>query len=37
MLECAWQRRALGADDAVMQLRARVRRRGSPVLDFRSE
>ena len=38
MLEYAWQSRALGPDDAVMQVRARLRLRGgSPVTDFRDE
>jgi catechol 2,3-dioxygenase-like lactoylglutathione lyase family enzyme len=38
MLEYAWQTRALGADDAVMQVRERLRLRGrSPVTDFRDE
>jgi catechol 2,3-dioxygenase-like lactoylglutathione lyase family enzyme len=38
LLEYAWQNRALDADDAVMQVRARVSFRGrSPVTDFRSE
>ena len=38
MLEYAWQSRALGPDDAVMQVRARLRLSGdSPVTDFRDE
>jgi len=38
MLEYAWQVRALGPDDAVMQVRERLRLRGrSPVTDFRDE
>jgi catechol 2,3-dioxygenase-like lactoylglutathione lyase family enzyme len=38
MLEYAWQSRALGPDDAVMQVRVRLRLRGgSPVTDFRDE
>jgi catechol 2,3-dioxygenase-like lactoylglutathione lyase family enzyme len=38
LLEYAWQNRVLEADDAVMQVRARVSLRGrSPVTDFRSE
>ena len=38
MLEYAWQARALGPDDAVMQVRERLRLRGgSPVTDFRDE
>ena len=36
MLEYAWQARALGPDDAVMQVRERLTLRGrSPVTDFR--
>lgn len=38
MLEFAWWCRALGEDDAVMQVRERVSLRGrSPVTDFRSK
>ena len=38
MLEYAWATRELGPDDAVMQVRERIRLRGpSPVTDFRSE
>jgi catechol 2,3-dioxygenase-like lactoylglutathione lyase family enzyme len=36
MIEFAWQSRELGPDDAVMQVRERLRLRGrSPVTDFR--
>ncbi len=36
MLEYAWQARELGPDDAVMQVRERLKLRGrSPVTDFR--
>jgi catechol 2,3-dioxygenase-like lactoylglutathione lyase family enzyme len=38
MLEFAWQSRALGDDDGVMQVRERIRLRGrSPVTDFRDK
>ncbi|MGH7894125.1 MAG: VOC family protein [Candidatus Binatia bacterium] len=38
MLEYAWQSRQLGADDAVMTVRARLALRArSPITDFRSE
>jgi len=38
MLEYAWQCRELGPDDAVIQVRDRIRLRGpSPVTDFRNK